>query len=55
VSRVVSALKPHDDIRFLRQEIDYLPLALVTPLGTDDYQRRHLIAKRMTSSSIKTL
>ena len=41
VAGVVATLKPHDDVRTLGQPIDDLALALVTPLGTHNYDVRH--------------
>jgi hypothetical protein len=32
VSGVVASLESYDHVSFIRQEIDYLPLALVPPL-----------------------
>jgi hypothetical protein len=37
----VAALEAHHDIGLRRQPVDDLALALVSPLGTDDYHVRH--------------
>src|SRR6185436_2638668 len=41
VSGVVSAVIAHDHVGVGRQQIDDLPLSLVTPLGADDGGGRH--------------
>jgi hypothetical protein len=38
---VVAALKAHDDVRVVGEEIDDLALAFVTPLRPDDNDIRH--------------
>jgi hypothetical protein len=42
VPRVRPALVAADDIRVLRQQVDDLSLALVSPLSADDYGRWHV-------------
>ena len=37
VPRVRPALEPHDDVRFLGKEVYYLALALIAPLGANQY------------------
>ena len=41
VARVRAALIATDEIRLLGQQVDDLPLSLVTPLRTDDDSRGH--------------
>ena len=38
----MSALEADDDVRLLRQPVDNLAFSLVTPLGADDNDVRHL-------------
>ena len=32
---IVAALSAHDDVRLLRQNVDYFAFAFIAPLGTD--------------------
>ncbi len=41
VAGIVAALEAHHDIGLRGQPVDDLALALVSPLGTDDYHVRH--------------
>ena len=41
VAGVVAALKAHDDVGLLREQVRELALALVAPLGADDDDSRH--------------
>ena len=41
VARVVAALKAHDELRPLREQVGDLSLSLVAPLGADDHDSGH--------------
>ena len=41
VASVVTALSPHHDVGFLREEVDDLSLTFIAPLGANHYGVRH--------------
>src|SRR2546430_5151638 len=55
VARVRAALKSHDDVGAIGEEIDDFPLAFVPELGTDNDRRGHPNRRRNIASGLMVL